>query len=60
MANVTVYLPDDLAEAVREAAERDGRSVSGWLALVAQRALSGSQQQLPGLRSRRAPKPRRR
>jgi hypothetical protein len=37
MAQVTIYLPDDLAERLRREAKRSGRSLSAYIAELAER-----------------------
>jgi len=37
MAQVTIYLPDDLAERLRREAKRSGRSLSAYIAELADR-----------------------
>jgi hypothetical protein len=40
VANMTLYVPDTLAEKLKKAAERDRRSVSSYTGIVLERALS--------------------
>lgn len=39
MANLTLYLPDDLVARAKAAAAADGRSVSNWMTRQLERAL---------------------
>ena len=42
MAQITIYLPDDVERKARKAAKADGKSVSRWLATEVVRRLDGA------------------
>jgi hypothetical protein len=42
MAQITIYLPDDIEKKARQAAKADGKSVSRWLATQVIRRLDGA------------------
>ncbi len=41
MKHINLRLPDDLHEQVKDAAERDRRSINTWIVVQIERAISG-------------------